>query len=144
MPSALALLKPKVIARDGRACQYCGTTEAFSYSVDHIVSRSQGGPNHIANLVVACQQCNTLKRGEVWIPRNFPQIAADHPEWYEQVLAVAVPPHATKKDTPYSVRLDIATMKELEAWCKARKLGKGPVITAALREYMARHGGDER
>jgi hypothetical protein len=34
-------------------------------------------------------------------------------------------------------------MNEFEAWCKARKLGKGPVIAAALREYMARHGGGE-
>jgi len=42
-------------------------------------------------------------------------------------------------DKPYTLRLDIATMNELEAWCKARKLGKGPVIVAALREYMARH-----
>lgn len=44
------------------------------------------------------------------------------------------------EDKPYTLRLNIATMNELEAWCKARKLGKGPVIAAALREYMARHG----
>ena len=43
-------------------------------------------------------------------------------------------------DKPYTLRMDIATMNEFEAWCKARKLGKGPVIAAALREYMARHG----
>jgi hypothetical protein len=141
MPSRLlATLNPQVIARDGRVCQYCGTTDAFSYSVDHIISRSQGGPDHIANLVVACQRCNILKRGEVWIPRNFEQITMDQPEWYEQVLAVAVPAHGPQEDKPYTYRLNIEFMNEFEAWCKARKLGKGPVIAVALREYMARHG----
>ena len=43
-------------------------------------------------------------------------------------------------DKAYTHRLNIATMNEFDAWCKARKLGKGPTIAAALREYMARHG----
>ena len=42
-------------------------------------------------------------------------------------------------DKAYTHRLNIATMNAFEAWCKTRKLGKGPVIVAALREYMARH-----
>jgi hypothetical protein len=71
-----------------------------------------------------------------WEDTYFPPAAEPAPD-------VPIPVHEdvyVSPDKAYTHRLNIATMNEFEAWCKARKLGKGPVIAAALREYMARHG----
>jgi 5-methylcytosine-specific restriction endonuclease McrA len=48
-----------VFARDGHACQYCGTT---AESIDHIVPRSKGGEHTWENVVAACRPCNVRKR----------------------------------------------------------------------------------
>ena len=46
----------------------------------------------------------------------------------------------TTTDRPYTFRLNVAETEAFKAWCAARHLKHGPVIAAALREYMARHG----
>lgn len=51
-----------LIERDGCGCFYCNT---FDFSVtsgkptlEHLLSISDGGNNHLSNLVLACQPCN--------------------------------------------------------------------------------------
>ena len=46
--------------RDGKACRYCGRTDA-RLSIDHVVPRSKGGSDELENLVVACTPCNSRK-----------------------------------------------------------------------------------
>ncbi|CAJ0719441.1 hypothetical protein LMG6871_02867 [Ralstonia edaphis] len=55
LPLVNALLR-----RDGSACFYCGkdTTED-DRSLEHLVPRAHGGPNHLSNLVLAHRKCNT-------------------------------------------------------------------------------------
>jgi len=48
-----------VFARDGWACQYCGTRG--SLTVDHVVPRSKGGPSSWDNIVASCAPCNRRK-----------------------------------------------------------------------------------
>jgi hypothetical protein len=139
MPTTFARLKPQVIARDGRICQYCGTTDAFSYSVDHIISRSQGGIDHLANLVVACQQCNTLKRGRVWVPRNFDTISMDHPQWREEVYSRAVAPHQSQPTVSYTLRMSRSFTPEWEAFCKAHGFAKGGKLAELGQQFMAEY-----
>lgn len=52
---------PKVktlLRRDGDACFYCREPLADDITVEHLVCRAHGGPNHISNLVLAHAQCN--------------------------------------------------------------------------------------
>lgn len=55
-------LTPKmraVIARDGEECFFCGRhVDQEHASLEHLVSRTHGGPNHVANLVLAHKSCN--------------------------------------------------------------------------------------
>lgn len=52
---------PKVrtlLERDGGNCFYCREPLGDDITVEHLVSRAHGGPNHISNLVLAHGQCN--------------------------------------------------------------------------------------
>jgi hypothetical protein len=45
-------------------CEYCRSQlkySADSFSVEHIVPRSRGGPDELSNLALACQRCNNSK-----------------------------------------------------------------------------------
>ncbi len=58
------LNRRNLFARDRNRCQYCGhffpTNEL---SIDHVIPRSQGGPDTWENLVCACVRCNAKKGG---------------------------------------------------------------------------------
>lgn len=72
--------------RDGRCCQYCGTTTGRTFIIEHVIPAALGGPALPYNLVIACGSCNSYKGRAVWIPRNLDSITADHPTWRQQVL----------------------------------------------------------
>lgn len=55
----VAVSRRAVMARDGGACQYCGSR---ADSIDHVVPRSRGGAHTWDNVVAACRPCNTRKR----------------------------------------------------------------------------------
>jgi len=48
-----------VFARDGWACQYCGSRT--NLTVDHVVPRSKGGASSWENIVASCAPCNRRK-----------------------------------------------------------------------------------
>jgi len=48
-----------VFARDGWACQYCGSRS--NLTVDHVIPRSKGGPSSWDNIVASCAPCNRRK-----------------------------------------------------------------------------------
>lgn len=49
-----------VFARDGWACQYCGTQRG-TLTVDHVIPRSKGGSSAWDNIVTSCAPCNRRK-----------------------------------------------------------------------------------
>ena len=51
----------KVLARDGRVCQYCGAEDANQ--VDHVVPKVAGGGDELDNLLTSCRDCN-LRKGK--------------------------------------------------------------------------------
>jgi 5-methylcytosine-specific restriction endonuclease McrA len=58
------LNRRNLFARDRNRCQYCGSLFPSSeLSIDHVVPRSQGGPDTWENLVCACVRCNSRKGG---------------------------------------------------------------------------------
>ena len=48
-----------VFARDGWACQYCGSRS--NLTVDHVIPRSKGGSSSWDNIVASCGPCNRRK-----------------------------------------------------------------------------------
>ena len=48
--------------RDGMACWFCGRgftlPEDREITIEHLVPVCHGGPNHMSNLVLACEPCN--------------------------------------------------------------------------------------
>jgi hypothetical protein len=52
-------IRHTVLHRDAFICQYCGDAATH---VDHVMPRSRGGSDDLANLVAACAPCNFLKR----------------------------------------------------------------------------------
>ena len=65
LPSqGVKLNRRNLFARDRNRCQYCGNLFPTSeLSIDHVVPRSQGGPDTWENLVCACVRCNARKGG---------------------------------------------------------------------------------
>lgn len=58
------LNRRNLFARDRNRCQYCGNLFPTSeLSIDHVLPRSQGGPDTWENLVCACVRCNARKGG---------------------------------------------------------------------------------
>lgn len=55
-------IRKKVFDRDGRICKHCGATEKLT--LDHITPVIKGGANHIDNLQVLCNSCNSKKGGK--------------------------------------------------------------------------------
>lgn len=53
-------LRSLVFARDGYACQYCGS-RARPFHCDHIMPVSRGGSDDLTNLTTACAPCNLSK-----------------------------------------------------------------------------------
>ena len=70
-----------VFARDGWACQYCGSRSQLT--VDHVIPRSKGGSSEWDNIVASCAPCNRRK-GDL-----LPRQANMHPRTPPRV------PHAT-------------------------------------------------
>ncbi len=57
-------LKAAVRERAGGRCEYCRMPEAgafFAHEPDHVIATQHRGPTELANLALACFQCNRLK-----------------------------------------------------------------------------------
>ncbi len=55
----LLSLKTQLAFRDGWTCCYCQTAlDETTATLEHFLSLTHGGTNHIANLGLACQLCN--------------------------------------------------------------------------------------
>lgn len=51
--------KSALMRRDGDACFFCGETiTAETATIEHLVGKSKGGPDHDDNLVLAHEACN--------------------------------------------------------------------------------------
>jgi hypothetical protein len=59
-----------VLERDGFTCRYCKASNV-ALEVDHVIPRSLGGQDIIANLVAACVDCN---RGKAANPVELSQV----------------------------------------------------------------------
>lgn len=60
-------LRFDVFARDGFRCRYCGRgpEQGVYLEADHVIPRSEGGPDTLANLVTACWDCNRGKSAKL-------------------------------------------------------------------------------
>ena len=81
-----------VFARDGWACQYCGSRS--NLTVDHVIPRSKGGSSNWENIVASCAPCNRRKGDSLpekagMHPRRTP--AAPSPHVFIHVASPTIP-----------------------------------------------------
>jgi 5-methylcytosine-specific restriction endonuclease McrA len=57
----------------GRKCAYCSETD-LPLQIEHINPRSRGGSNRVANLTLACEDCNQRKGKQTAAEFGFPEI----------------------------------------------------------------------
>jgi hypothetical protein len=69
-----------------RRCAYCGV-EKVPLQVEHILARERGGTNRVANLCLACAECNQAKSN-----RPIAEFLADKPGVLHRILAAAKAP----------------------------------------------------
>ena len=55
------LTRENIYKRDGYQCVYCDEEDRRTFTLDHVVPQSKGGPNTWDNLVTACKKCNGEK-----------------------------------------------------------------------------------
>ncbi len=66
------LNRRNLFARDHNQCQYCGSRFPTSeLSIDHVVPRTQSGPDTWTNLVCSCIRCNSRKGGRTPTQANM-------------------------------------------------------------------------
>ncbi len=66
------LNRRNLFARDHNQCQYCGHRFPTSeLSIDHVIPRTQDGPDTWQNLVCACVRCNSRKGGRTPAQANM-------------------------------------------------------------------------
>ena len=72
-------LRAQVLERDLGLCQPCQRAgrDTPGTEVDHVIPRSKGGADSLANLVVACVRCNQAKGTDVWDVKIRPR----YKEW---------------------------------------------------------------
>jgi 5-methylcytosine-specific restriction endonuclease McrA len=85
-----------VFARDGWACQYCGSDRG-SLTIDHVIPRSKGGSSAWDNIVTCCAPCNRRK-GD-----RLPRQAGMHPR------------HAPRPPSP-TLFVHVAMTRIPDAW----------------------------
>ncbi len=56
-------------------CVYCGKTDC-PLEIDHVLPRSRGGSNRIANLVLCCHACNQAKGDRTAAEFGYPEVEA--------------------------------------------------------------------
>ena len=72
-----------VLARDRRACAYCGRGAT---TVDHVLPRSRGGRNTWKNTVAACETCNHRKGDRTPAEANLVmRHKATVPSWHDLI-----------------------------------------------------------
>lgn len=123
-----------VFARDGRICQYCESTTASQYVLEHVVPERRNGPTEMYNTVVACGGCNRKKGNAIWIPRNIAMLEALDPEWAALLREHAEeyrPPHPTK-----SYHLDPDLTWRLHHWAITHGMSQSDAATLALEKFL--------
>ena len=63
-----AELRQRVVERARSCCEYCRSQSNYAthtFSVEHVLARSRGGPTTLDNLALACQGCNNHKYDKI-------------------------------------------------------------------------------
>lgn len=73
-------LRASVVRRWGGRCFYCGSDPGADLTLDHLVPRSRGGTDSLANLLPACKSCNAEK-GSRTFEEYRDLVARRQPAW---------------------------------------------------------------
>ena len=121
--------RARIMARDGGACQECGSTDRPH--LDHIVPRSRGGSSEDSNLQILCANCNT-KKGARTQPRQEQGTAKDMPSPGKARPSPSDSPFLTP-DSPIQGTDGADVWRE---WIEHRKRKRWPCDETTLRKQL--------
>jgi len=55
---AWSSVRRQVLVRDGNICQVCGGQRSGALHIHHICKRTEGGTDHLDNLITVCNRCH--------------------------------------------------------------------------------------
>ena len=147
----LSTAKKRLLALEGHACNFCGTTEAF-LSVDHLVSRARGGDEHLSNLQLLCEPCQ-LKKADLDIAglkqkgyhaeaRRLAEVLRARSTWNEDDIATRLA-NATRTNylVPYE-RYTCYTEQHQFGYALTERMITCGMSEAQLRKQVARITGN--
>lgn len=83
-------LRYEVLRRDGFRCRYCGAEPGErALQIDHVIPEALGGKNEPANLVTACEPCNSGKTSTTPDAPLVDEVAEGALRWAAAMLAAA-------------------------------------------------------
>ena len=87
----------RLLEETDHKCIYCGCQlKKMTYTVDHIIPRTMGGPSNYANSVASCKECNGAKSN---VPLDF-YLGTMSPERYRDYRARVLRLERRKKLSP--------------------------------------------
>jgi hypothetical protein len=70
VPGANSVTHRTLIHRDGEGCFFCFEEKPGEMTLEHLVPRTHGGPDHISNKFRACSPCN-MRAGHLSAPEKI-------------------------------------------------------------------------
>jgi len=61
-------IRQKVLERDGYSCQMCGLVKTSGLHIHHIMKKSDGGTDHMDNLMTLCPSCHPKADRKLYNP----------------------------------------------------------------------------
>jgi len=109
----------RIYLRDGFLCVWCGRSAPNPYgdkgglTLDHVITRAEGGTNEANNLVTACVACNSQRKDQSalsWLGWRYEGHAGSHDPGYYAALsrlvrALASPLPALPLSVPMAARV---------------------------------------
>lgn len=83
----------RIFARDGFTCYWCEDTVTLGVdaTLEHVIPRSLGGTNRAANIVTACEDCNSRRADNPGPPPGIEKPLPD-PQDLERRYRILEPP----------------------------------------------------
>ena len=101
-----------VLIRDKFACQYCNCKLGMkSGTKDHVIPKSRGGPDTLANLVAACKSCNNRKSDRTPAEAGMKLLSQPHALSEEEKMEMLVKVHKASERNLWRQCLDDLKVK---------------------------------
>lgn len=132
-------VRQQVRALTNGHCTYCDDVLPDNWHIDHVVPKSAGGPDNLANYVPACPSCNISKNGKHvlgFIKKSLGKSSATVLPFPPADPGPAMRPHQ------FNVRVDDETLRLTRALADKLNASNADIVIMAIAGLAAHMGED--